>query len=71
MTLEIAPSAIEMGSIGLAFGLAVGSFLNVVIHRLPLGISVATPASHCPLCETPINDFWMNLKSFHLLSLEL
>ncbi len=58
MALVIAPSAI--GSIGLAFGLATGSFLNVVIHRLPLGISVVAPASHCPLCETPIKP-WDNI----------
>jgi leader peptidase (prepilin peptidase)/N-methyltransferase len=35
-------------------GLVVGSFLNVVIHRLPLGRSLAWPGSHCPRCETPI-----------------
>ena len=33
-----------------AFGLAVGSFLNVCIVRLPLGRSVVTPASHCQGC---------------------
>jgi len=31
-------------------GLAVGSFLNVCIHRLPRGGSVATPPSQCPGC---------------------
>ncbi len=31
-------------------GLVVGSFLNVVIHRLPRGESVVTPGSHCPGC---------------------
>ncbi len=31
-------------------GLVVGSFLNVVIHRIPLRQSVAWPASHCPAC---------------------
>lgn len=31
-------------------GLCVGSFLNVVIYRVPLGMSVAFPASHCPKC---------------------
>lgn len=36
------------------FGLLVGSFLNVVIHRLPLGESIAFPASRCPLCKAPI-----------------
>jgi leader peptidase (prepilin peptidase)/N-methyltransferase len=36
------------------FGLCVGSFLNVVIARLPEGRSVAYPGSACPRCETPI-----------------
>ncbi len=35
-------------------GLAIGSFLNVVIHRVPVGASVVSPPSHCPRCETPI-----------------
>ncbi|MDE0884649.1 MAG: prepilin peptidase [Myxococcota bacterium] len=39
----------------LAFGLVVGSFLNVVIHRLPLGESVVSPRSRCPGCQTPIS----------------
>jgi leader peptidase (prepilin peptidase)/N-methyltransferase len=41
----------------LAFGLVVGSFLNVVIHRLPLGESIVFPASHCPGCGTHIAAF--------------
>ena len=32
-------------------GLCVGSFLNVVIYRVPLKMSVAFPASHCPDCN--------------------
>ena len=35
-------------------GLAVGSFLNVVIHRVPLRQSLSRPPSHCPMCEEPI-----------------
>ena len=37
-----------------ALGLIVGSFLNVVIHRMPLGLSVVMPPSHCPNCQTRI-----------------
>jgi leader peptidase (prepilin peptidase)/N-methyltransferase len=34
-----------------------GSFLNVVAHRLPARVSLATPASRCPACETPIKPY--------------
>lgn len=36
------------------FGLAIGSFLNVVIYRLPRGRSLVSPGSACPACGTPI-----------------
>lgn len=36
------------------FGLAVGSFLNVCIDRLPRGQSLLHPRSHCPACKTPL-----------------
>lgn len=32
-------------------GLCVGSFLNVVIYRLPNGMNLSRPASHCPKCN--------------------
>jgi leader peptidase (prepilin peptidase)/N-methyltransferase len=32
------------------FGASVGSFLNVVVYRLPRGMSLAHPGSHCPSC---------------------
>src|SRR5215208_4861614 len=36
------------------FGLVVGSFLNVVIHRVPRRESIVWPSSHCPHCGEPI-----------------
>ena len=35
-------------------GLVVGSFLNVVAHRVPAGLSVVRPASRCPGCGSGI-----------------
>ncbi len=35
-------------------GLAVGSFLNVVVYRLPNGMSLVHPRSACPSCGTPV-----------------
>ena len=37
------------------FGLAVGSFLNVCIYRLPRRESLNWPASHCTSCERPLS----------------
>lgn len=39
------------------FGLIWGSFANVCIWRIPQGISIISPGSHCPACKTPINFY--------------
>jgi leader peptidase (prepilin peptidase)/N-methyltransferase len=38
-------------------GLLIGSFLNVVIHRLPRGESIIAPGSRCPACGAPVRPF--------------
>ena len=43
-----------------AFGLIWGSFLNVVIYRVPRGMSVVRPGSACPACGKPIRA-WDNI----------
>lgn len=40
-----------------ALGLCFGSFLNVVIHRLPRGLSIVAPPSACPACGHRIRPF--------------
>lgn len=42
------------------FGSMVGSFLNVCIHRLPLGQSIVSPPSHCPHCQYSI-PWYLNI----------
>ena len=66
MTIEIAPDALL--PVAFLFGLLVGSFLNVVIHRVPEGLSIVSPPSHCPGCETPIKP-WDNVPILSYLLL--
>jgi len=42
------------------FGILIGSFLNVVILRIPKKESIVFPASHCPTCKTPLK-WWHNI----------
>jgi leader peptidase (prepilin peptidase)/N-methyltransferase len=49
MAAEIAVAAVLGGLLG--------SFLNVVIWRLPRGESLVTPGSHCPSCDAPVKPY--------------
>nr|WP_199861658.1 A24 family peptidase [Frigoribacterium sp. CFBP 8766] len=47
----------------------IGSFLNVVVHRVPAGMSISSPPSACPGCHSPIKAYdnvpvlsWLALK---------
>jgi len=55
------PALAQLGAmtatIGGALGLVIGSFLNVVVYRVPAGLSVVSPASACPRCEHPIRGY--------------
>jgi leader peptidase (prepilin peptidase) / N-methyltransferase len=44
-------------AVSLLLGLVVGSFLNVVIYRLPRRESLVRPGSHCPTCGTQIRPY--------------
>jgi leader peptidase (prepilin peptidase)/N-methyltransferase len=52
-----------------SLGAAIGSFLNVVVYRLPAGLSLLHPASHCPCCHQPLKPYdnvpilaWLKLR---------
>ena len=49
-------SAAEVVAAGL-FGAVIGSFLNVVAHRVPLGESLVSPGSRCPECGAPVKPY--------------
>lgn len=51
-----------------AFGACIGSFLNVVVYRLPREKSLVSPPSACPSCNTPIR-FYNNVPLFSWLLL--
>ncbi len=46
-----------MSAVFAVMGLAVGSFLNVCIHRLPKRVSIVWPASRCAQCDRPLAWF--------------
>jgi len=54
----------------LVFGLIIGSYLNVVIARLPMERSIVHPPSACPGCGAPIRWYdnipivsWLALRA--------
>ncbi|NLX98739.1 MAG: prepilin peptidase [Rhodopirellula sp.] len=51
-----------------ALGGTIGSFLNVVVYRLPAGKSLVYPGSHCPVCKHPIR-WYDNVPVFGWLAL--
>ena len=50
------------------FGCCIGSFLNVCVYRLSLGMSLVTPPSHCTVCDHKIS-VWENIPIFSYLFL--
>lgn len=54
--------------VSFVLGCLVGSFLNVCIHRMPLGQSVISPPSHCPRCGYSI-PWYLNIPLFTWMSL--
>jgi leader peptidase (prepilin peptidase) / N-methyltransferase len=61
-------TTVELVAVG-AIGAALGSFLNVVVYRLPRGESLASPGSHCPSCNAAVKPYdnvpvvaWMWLR---------
>ncbi len=47
----------QMAIFAFAFGAVMGSFANVLIHRLPMGLSIVFPGSQCPSCSARIRWF--------------
>ena len=59
---------LPVAALALLVGLAIGSFLNVCIHRIPAGQSVVWPGSRCPACAAPI-AWYDNIPLFSWLRL--
>jgi len=51
------------------FGISIGSFLNVIIHRIPKEESIVFPASHCPKCNKSLK-WYHNIPLFSWIFLK-
>jgi leader peptidase (prepilin peptidase)/N-methyltransferase len=52
----MAAARVSVTAVAAVFGFVIGSFLNVVVYRVPRGLSVVRPGSFCPACSTPIRS---------------
>ena len=67
--IDLLPLPVQIG-FAAAFGAVAGSFLNVLIYRLPLGRSVVWPSSACPHCGRELSWYenipvasWLALRA--------
>jgi leader peptidase (prepilin peptidase)/N-methyltransferase len=67
--IDVLPRAIQV-AFAAAFGAVAGSFLNVIIYRLPIGRSVVWPSSACPRCGRELSWYenipivsWLALRA--------
>ena len=65
--LALVPRA-WLASSGLVFGMIIGSFLNVVIYRLPRDLNISRPRSRCPACKSLI-PWYRNVPVFSWIML--
>jgi leader peptidase (prepilin peptidase)/N-methyltransferase len=56
MRLDDLPTSLDY-VFAVVLGMFGGSFLNVVIYRVPRGMSIARPASHCPGCGAKVKPY--------------
>jgi leader peptidase (prepilin peptidase)/N-methyltransferase len=65
---DLSPILWQMHAIACCLGCVIGSFLNVVVWRIPRGESLLTPPSHCPNCGHLIRA-WENIPIISWLCL--
>lgn len=57
MLIDYAEFSLSWQVFMFVFGCCLGSFFNVVIHRIPHGKSIVSPGSHCPQCHQAISAY--------------